>query len=247
MQKRISKMTLVKKQIQKTVEILSKQYPLRGAMDLNSAYKTIVGVILSARTRDEQVLKLLPDLFKQFPTVHDLASASEIDIEAKIDSIGMYRQKSKNLKNMAQQVVDVYGGEIPNSIEELITLAGVGRKTASVVLSVVFDKPAIAVDTHVHRVANRLGWVKSSESKETESKLLEITPDEIKSELNRVFVKHGRYICISRPRCWGCPVSDLCKFAEKNFEKPKNADAIISDVARREEKIQELKSKIDLV
>ena len=213
-------------------------------MDFGTPYQSLVAIILSARTRDEQVLKLMPGFLKVFPTVDKLAKASEVKIQSKINTIGMYKQKSKNLKKMAQRVVDVYEGEIPDSMDELVTLAGVGRKTASVLLPSKFGKPAIAVDTHVHRVTNRLGWVKTSTPAKTEEELLKIIPIKNQKATNEVFVKHGRYICISKPRCWACPLSSICTFKDKNLERPKDAEKILEDIERRENELQVLRSRL---
>lgn len=225
------------------LKILKERWPNPGAMEIGNPYQNLVGVLLSARTRDEQVLKLMPGFFKAFPNPRVLARAEESDIQSKINTIGMYRQKAKHLKSMATDVVANFGGEIPNSMDELITLAGVGRKTASVVLVASFDTPAIAVDTHVHRVTNRLGWVKTKTAEKTETALLKIVPDKWKKTVNQVFVKHGRYICIRQPRCWACPVKDLCVFNKKNLEEPKNSEETLEGFTLREENLEELRSK----
>lgn len=217
---------------------IKERFPNPGAMEIGNAYQNLVGVLLSARTRDEQVLKLLPGLFAAYPTVYELAQADVKAIEGKINTIGMYRQKAKHLKSMAQDVVEKFGGEIPSTMDELVTLAGVGRKTASVVLVASFGVPAIAVDTHVHRVTNRLGWVNTSSPEKTEAALLKIMPDRLKPTVNRVFVKLGRYVCIRNPRCWACPVRDMCAFSPKNMTAPKNAEAIIEDIDRREQELE---------
>lgn len=212
-------------------------------MEIGNPYQNLVGVLLSARTRDEQVLKLMPGFFKAFPTPDKLARASVKQIESKINTIGMFRQKAKNLKSMAMRVVETFGGRVPSTMEELVSLAGVGRKTASVVLVASFNTPAIAVDTHVHRVTNRLGWVKTKTPEKTEEALLKIIPDKNKKTVNQVFVKHGRYLCISKPRCWACPVADKCAFKEKNFEAPKDAQAILEDIERREIELKRLQEQ----
>ena len=212
-----------------------------GGKGDHGAYHTLVAVILSARTRDEQVLKLLPAFFKAFPNPEALASATEVQVRSKINTIGMYKQKAKNIRAMAKRVVEEYNGKIPGTMEDLITLPGVGRKTASVVLVAVFGEPAIAVDTHVHRVTNRLGWVKTSTPEKTEAALLKIIPKKLMRIVNRVFVKHGRYVCISKPRCWACPLTDVCEFKNKNLERPKNVDEILQDIERREGELQKLR------
>ncbi len=229
------------RQIIITLTNLQKTWKNPGAMEVGSPYQNLVGVMLSARTRDEQVLKLLPGFFQSFPTPVKLSCASEKQIEEKINTIGMFRMKAKNLKKMAVDVVEKFGGEIPGTMDELVSLAGVGRKTASVVLVASFGKSAIAVDTHVHRVTNRLGWVKTSLPEKTEQALLKIVPEKWMPVVNRVFVKHGRYLCISKPRCWACPIADSCAFKQKNLETPKDSDEILKDIEEREERLETLR------
>lgn len=224
-----------------TLKRLKQRWKNPGAMEIGNPYQNLVGVLLSARTRDEQVLKLMPGFFAAFPTVYELSKATEKEIESKINTIGMFRQKAKSLKKMAQRVVEVYDGKIPQTMEDLVTLGGVGRKTASVVLVASFDTPAIAVDTHVHRVTNRLGWVKTGAPEKTEQALLPMVPDKWKRTVNQVFVKHGRYLCIRQPRCWACPVKDMCAFKPKNLETPKNAQAILEDIERRESLLEQMR------
>ncbi len=224
---------------------LKKRWKNPGAMEIGNPYRNLVAVMLSARTRDEQVLKLMPRFFEAFSTVEKLASATEPNIAARINTIGMYRQKARNLKKMAQEVVGHNGekgkGEIPNTMDGLVALPGVGRKTASVVLVASFNMSAIAVDTHVQRVTNRLGWVKTKTPEETETALLKLIPRAWHKTVNRVFVKHGRYLCIGTPRCWACPVRDLCVYQHKHLGAPKNAQAILEDVERREKILESLR------
>ena len=233
----------MREEIIRVLKTLKKRWPNPGAMELGNPYENLVAVMLSARTRDEQVLKLLPGFFKAFPTPDKLALTTTKQIESRINTIGMFRQKAKNLKKMATDVVEKFDGKIPKTMDELVSLAGVGRKTASVVLVASFDTPAIAVDTHVHRLTNRLGWVKTKTPQKTEETLLKLVPDTWKHTVNQVFVKHGRYICISSPRCWVCPVRDLCAFKNKNLTPPKNAQEILDDMKRREETLEELRRK----
>ncbi|NQV88837.1 MAG: endonuclease III [Parcubacteria group bacterium] len=233
----------MQKNIIPVLKVLKKRWPNPGAMEIGNPYQNLVGVLLSARTRDEQVLKLMPGFFRAFPTPEKLAKASVKQIESKINTIGMFRQKAKNLKLMAMRVVEMFDGRVPSTMDELVSLAGVGRKTASVVLVASFNTPAIAVDTHVHRVTNRLGWVKTKTPEKTEVALLKIIPDKNKKSVNHVFVKHGRYLCISKPRCWACPVADMCAFKDKNLVPPKDAAAILEDIKRREEELETLRDK----
>ncbi len=232
-------------EINDVLTTLKKQFPNPGAMELGGSYRTLVGVILSARTRDEQVLKTLPDFFAAFPTVQKLAAASEKDIQAKVNTIGLYRNKAKSLKAMAQGVASRFDGTVPTTMEDLTSLAGVGRKTASVILVACCNVPAIAVDTHVHRVTNRIGWVKTKTPAKTEKVLLGIVPPRLMRIVNRVFVKFGRYICIpGRPRCWMCPIRGACRYQYKNLTPPKDADAIREDIERRENELERLRKTV---
>jgi endonuclease-3 len=237
-------MTKREEKIRLILSILKQRWPTPGAMEIGNAYMAVVAVALSARTRDEQVLKLMPGFFEVYPSPVELARATADEIESKINTIGMYRQKARNLQKMAKRV-EVYDGEIPDSMEDLTSLAGVGRKTASVILPYIFGKPAIAVDTHVHRVTNRLGWVKTGMPADTEKSLLKIVPEDVHPTVNRVFVKHGRYVCIAKPRCWACPIADMCPFKAKNLDRPKDAEDILADIERREQVVQEMRERVD--
>lgn len=239
-------MTVARADIECVLKALKKRFPNPGAMELGGdPYRTLVAVILSARTRDEQVLKLLPGFFKAFPTPRKLAKADQTAVESRINTIGMYRQKARNIRAMAQSLVDDFGGSVPNTMEELVSLRGVGRKTASVVLVSCFGKRAIAVDTHVHRVTNRLGWVKTKTPEKTERALLGLVPPDVMRMVNQVFVKFGRYVCIpGRPRCWDCPVREQCAYPKKNLVPPKDAETIRADIARRERDLEQLRRSV---
>jgi endonuclease-3 len=231
--------------VEAVLKTLKREFPNPGAMELGDPYRTIVAVILSARTRDEQVLKLLPKFFDAFPTPQKLGAATTEEIEGRIDTIGMYRQKAKNVKRLGEVLMREFGGQVPKSMDELVTLPGVGRKTASVVLVACFAAPAIAVDTHVLRVTNRLGWVKTKTPEKTEIALLKIVPTRLQRIVNQVFVKFGRYICIGgKPRCWMCPIREHCAFTRKNLVVPKDADEIKADLKRRERALETLREKV---
>lgn len=238
-------MSATNTEIAAVLRALKKRFPNPGAMELGEPYRTIVGVILSARTRDEQVLKLLPGFFKAFPTVQKLAAADQKTVESKVGTIGMYRQKAKNIRAMAKLVATKHMGVVPRTMEELVELPGVGRKTASVVLVACFDTPAIAVDTHVLRVTNRLGWVNAKTPVKAEAALLKIVPRDIMRTVNQVFVKFGRYVCIpGKPRCWACPIKDRCAYKNKNLVAPKDADAVRADIERREQELERLRERV---
>lgn len=221
---------------------LSERYPGRGALEVGDAYQILVLVMLSARTRDEQVLKLAPGFFSAFPTVERLAAADVAAIEKTINTIDMYKQKARNVKAMAQ---DIGGGCIPRDMEGLTALPGVGRKTASVVLSAVFGTPAIAVDTHVFRIVQRLGWVKGKTPQEVETRLREVAPQQDWATINHTMVPFGRSTCLPGvPRCWDCPLRDLCAYPRKQTVEPPDAVRIRQSIAEREAALAQLRKSV---
>lgn len=233
------------KAISETLGRLRERYPAKGALDLGSTFQFLVAVVLSARTRDEQVLKALPELYRNFPTPRKLADADEPEIAKTIKTIGFYRAKAKFIKKLAQEICDRFDGEVPETMEGLTTLPGVGRKTASVILAARFGVPAIAVDTHVFRIVQRLGWVKGSSVLEVEKKLLDVVPETDKTTVNTVMVPFGREICIpGTPRCWACPVADLCAYSRKNLDVPKNADVILAKAQAQKDEIVRLQHQV---
>ncbi len=208
-------MTTSKKAVQ-ILTRLQKVYTEKGMVDFGEPEDTLIATLLSARTTDEQVLKVYPVLRKKFPTLQDLAGASTAQIERCINSIGLFRNKAKAVKALAKQLLDEYDGRVPDRMEELIKLPGVGRKTASCVLGYAFKKPAIAVDIHVFRIAHRLGWVAGETTERVEDELKALVPEELWREVNRVIVQHGRAICRPRkPECWRCPIRDACPYKPK--------------------------------
>lgn len=179
-----------------------------------NAYELAVAVALSAQTTDVSVNKITPKLFKSYPTPYDLASADIKEIENHIKSIGLYRNKAKSIKGLAQGLIDLYGGEVPKEMDELILLPGVGRKTANVIMSVCFNIPAIAVDTHVERVSKRLGLAFKNDSVlVVEKKLQKKIKKDRWNKAHHLFIFFGRYKCTARnPQCDGCPFYDFCKY-----------------------------------
>jgi endonuclease III len=182
-------------------------------LDFKSPYELLVAVILSAQCTDKRVNSVTPALFNAFPTPEVLAAASSDQVFAYIKSISYPNNKAKSLVGMAQKVVSDFGGLVPSTMEELLTLPGVGRKTASVVLICAFDKPAMPVDTHVFRVANRLGLTTNSKSpEETEKTLMQHFPEEMLSIAHHWLILHGRYVCQARkPLCELCGLRSWCK------------------------------------
>ncbi len=166
----------MKPTVTRVIRTLAKRYVAKGMVDLGTPEDTLIATLLSARTRDAQVIKVYPAFRAQFPTLQDLAQGDERKIATAISTIGLYRSKAKAIKGLARRVMEAYGGKIPQTMEELLTLPGVGRKTASCVLWYGFGKPALAVDTHVFRITRRLGWAKGKNPVQVERELLAITP-----------------------------------------------------------------------
>ena len=202
--------------VRNVIATLRKRYPGKGAVELERPEDVLLATVLSARTRDEQVLKVYPKLRKRFPTLKALADAKPAAIADAIKEIGLYRNKAKSMKGIATALLGRHCGKVPDTMEALIALPGVGRKTANCVLCYAFRKPAIAVDTHVHRIANRLGWAKTKKPEDTETALLKLIPRGLWLHVNRVFVQFGRTVCLpGRPRCWMCPVARWCAYPKK--------------------------------
>jgi endonuclease-3 len=180
-------------------------------------YQLLVAVILSAQCTDKRVNMTTPALFKKFPTVKKLSEADFDDLFSLIKSISYPSNKSKHLIGMAQMVVNDFGGEVPSSMDELMKLPGVGRKTANVISSVVFNQPSMAVDTHVFRVAARLGLTVNAKTPlQTEEQLVKFIPQKYLSVAHHWLILHGRYICVARnPKCTICPINDFCKSFKK--------------------------------
>jgi len=174
-------------------------------------FTVLVGTILSQRTRDENTASASLSLFSRFDTPEKLAKAQVGTVQELIRPAGFYRVKARILKKVAQDLLDRFGGKVPDDIEDLLTLPGVGRKTANCVLVYGFGKGAIPVDTHVHRISNRLGWVRTRTPEETEVDLTSVLPKRYWLEINDLLVTHGQRICRPLgPRCPQCPVNDIC-------------------------------------
>lgn len=205
-----------------TLEILKQAYPdARIALNFETNFQLLVAVILSAQCTDERVNKVTPLLFKRFPGPKDFADAEQEEIEKYIFSTGFYRSKAKNIKGAAVKIVREFGGEVPSNMIDLLTLPGVARKTANVVLNTGFGiSEGVVVDTHVARISGRLGWVsaKLSDAKNAvaiEKELMKIVPREEWEKLSHLMIFHGRQICVARrPKCPICPLNKLCPAAK---------------------------------
>jgi endonuclease-3 len=179
----------------------------------HNPYELLVAVILSAQCTDKRVNMVTPELFRAFPTPQKLAEAPVEEIFEYIRSVSYPNNKAKHLAGMARMLVDEFGGEVPSDVRELQHLPGVGRKTANVIASVIFNKPAMAVDTHVFRVANRLGLTLNSKTPlETERELVKHIPEELIPTAHHWLILHGRYVCMARsPKCESCGLGEWCK------------------------------------
>lgn len=181
-----------------------------------SPYQLLVAVILSAQCTDKRVNMITPELFRAFPTPAKLAEAGRDEIYEYIKSCSYPNNKAKSLEGMARKLVDEYGGEVPDDIDSLMSLPGVGRKTANVILSVIYDRPAMAVDTHVFRVAERIGLTTCSRSPlATERTLTANIPAAVMAKAHHWLILHGRYVCKARkPLCDDCFLADVCRYRE---------------------------------
>ncbi|WP_206859286.1 endonuclease III [Candidatus Enterococcus mangumiae] len=213
---------------QRTMEAFEKMYEMfpeaHGELQHKNPYELLIAVILSAQATDVSVNKATPALFEAFPTPEALAEAPLEEIIPKIKTIGLYRNKAKNIKACAQQLIDHFGGEVPQTRDELVSLPGVGRKTANVVLGDAFGVPAIAVDTHVERVTKRLRICKLDASvQEVEQTLMKKVPEELWVKTHHTLIFFGRYHCTARsPRCEVCPLLDMCQDGKMRMKDPAN-------------------------
>lgn len=184
----------------------------QSELNFSNPYELIVAVILSAQCTDKRVNLTTPELFRRYPTVRHLAAAAPEDVLELISSISYPNSKANHLTGMARKVVSDFGGEIPSDIDNLMSLPGVGRKTANVVASIIYDKPVIAVDTHVFRVAHRLGLSTGSTPRAVELDLEKNIPERLRPVAHHWLILHGRYVCTARkPKCPDCPLSPWCK------------------------------------
>jgi len=202
-----------RKHLLEVIRRLSAAYP-RHPLKISRktpAFRSLVSTIMSARTKDPVTVEAARRLFAEYKTPKAMSSADPERIAELIYPVGFYKTKAKQLVQVAQLIVERFGGKVPRTREELMELPGVGRKTANLVLSVAFGVPAICVDTHVHRISNRLGWVKTDTPGDTEDALMKLLPQSEWAAINRLIVNHGQQICHpTSPRCSECIIGDLC-------------------------------------
>jgi endonuclease-3 len=184
-------------------------------LDHQDAFQLLVATVLSAQTTDVNVNKATPKLFAQYPDARSLAKAEPIDVEPLVSTLGFFRQKAKSIVGLSRILVEKHGGEVPQSMDALVALPGVGRKTANVVLGVIWNKPeGVVVDTHVQRISQRLGWTKNTGPIEIEQDLCKLLPRDEWDITSHLLIFHGRRICFARkPNCEGCGINTLCPSA----------------------------------
>ena len=205
---------MTKKNAIKIIQILKETYPdATCSLDFTTPFEIVVAVMLSAQCTDERVNKVTPALFQRCKKIDDYANIDSKDLEDLIRSCGFYKNKAKNIKLCAKQVIEKYNRNVPQTMDELLTLAGIGRKSANVILLEAFGiAEGIAVDTHAKRISNRIGFSKQSDPKKIEQDLIKIFPKKYLKDVNHLFVWHGRNTCIARkPLCEKCSIKEYCK------------------------------------
>lgn len=202
-----------KKAVQEILEILDQVYGTTKEGFLHYAdWQLLLAIMLSAQSTDKQVYEVLPKLWTRFSAVEDIAEAPVEEIEEYIKSIGLYKSKANNMKKCCKQIIDEYHGNVPRTVEELVKLAGVGRKSATLFLADAYNIPGVTVDTHVLRIAKRLGWAKGNNPIQVEQELMKALPKENWNRINFQLIYHGRSVCTARKcHCDRCSLSSLCE------------------------------------
>ncbi|MCC7570193.1 endonuclease III [Candidatus Micrarchaeota archaeon] len=196
--------------------VAGKTIPLEKINKRKNHFKLLVSTVLSARTKDETTAPIVEELFKYIKTPEDLARINNKKLEKIIYGTGFYKTKARNLKRLGKMLVEDFDSRVPDTIEELIKLPGVGRKTANLVVSVGFNKKGICVDTHVHRITNRWGYVKTKNPFQTEMELRKKLPKKYWKKINSLLVKFGKYFCKPiNPPCEECPLNEECEYGKK--------------------------------
>lgn len=202
--------------ISKTLKILNENYSEKSVVDLGNPFRVLVATVISQRTRDEITETVSRKLFRKYSIPAKIATMPLSRLRLILKPSGFYKAKAKNIKTLSKILVKDFDGKVPRNINKLVELPGVGRKTANCVLNYGYGLPAIAVDIHVFRIANRLGWVKTKTPRETEESLEKLIPKQYWVIINNVLVKFGRKICTSRkPKCYICPIESSCEYKSK--------------------------------
>ncbi len=208
------KLRITKDEALKVIEILKETYPnAKSGLKFTNPFELLIATILSAQCTDKRVNIITDRLFKKYKTPEDFLKLTPEELQEEIRECGLYRNKSKSILETCKILKEKYNSKVPETLEELMTLPGVGRKTANVVLSNAFSKQAIAVDTHVFRVSNRIGLADSKDVFTTEKQLMELIPENLWSLSHHLLIHHGRNLCMARkPKCDECPVNHLCLY-----------------------------------
>lgn len=201
----------------KILSILKKEYPdSRCSLDFKSPFELLIATLLSAQCTDQRVNQVTGPLFKKYPAPENFARADIAEIEQDIRSTGFYKNKAKSIQACAEELIEKYGGEVPEDLEKLVKLRGVGRKTANVVLGTAFGRQAVVVDTHVTRISNRLGLTREEDPVKIELDLMKAVPRVDWTKLAHLFIDHGRAVCRApRPRCEMCKLTAYCDYFSK--------------------------------
>lgn len=204
-------------------KILGAEYPEpKSELVYQTPYQLLIATLLAAQCTDKRVNIVTETLFKKYPDAKTMSELSFEDMREEIKSINFLNNKAKNILSLSKMLVEKYDGKVPETLEELTALPGIGRKTAHVVMSNAFGQPVLAVDTHVHRVSNRIGLVHSEDVLETERQLMEIIPTRLVSDFHHYLILHGRYTCTARaPKCPTCPITHICDTFFENQSKLK--------------------------
>ncbi|MEJ5338635.1 MAG: endonuclease III [Aquificaceae bacterium] len=214
-----------KEDLPTVLQIMKREYPRWHApivkliaQKRKDPLSALLCALLSTRTRDETTAEVCKRFLERIKSPQDLLKMDLDELQRLIHPVGFYRNKAKHLKELARQLVEEFGGKVPDTMEDLLRLRGVGRKVANIVLSEGFGKPAIAVDVHVHRISNRWGLVRTRNPEETEKALMQVVPQEYWRDYNRLLVAFGQTICRPvRPKCGECPVSAWCDYYRNNY------------------------------
>ncbi len=207
----------MKKLVSSIIKNLKKKYQGKMVVDFQDPYKVLIATIVSQRVKDETTEKISRIFFEKYPDVRSLARADLNSLRKILKPAGFFRQKSKHIKSVAETLLKKYNGNVPRNLPELVKLPGVGRKTANCVLVYAYKLPAIPVDTHVHRISNRIGLVRTKAPEETEFALMKTVPKRYWIDMNRLLVLHGKKTCLPRgPKCDSCVVAEYCWYKNSN-------------------------------
>ena len=216
-QKPNAKATTPSARIKKILARLEKVHPdAKLALDFTNPLELLIALILAAQARDDLVNKITVDLFKTYRSAADYANAPPARLEKQIGKINFYRNKAKSIHNCCKELVERFGGQVPDNLNDLVSLPGVGRKTANIVLGNAFGQQTIGVDTHVMRLSQRLGFTKKTDPDKIEADLTAIVPEKQRVRFCHLMQYHGRRVCVAKkPKCPQCTINDLCPFSEK--------------------------------